>query len=78
MDFLEQQRALARKASQTEDWQRALKIWEMLRTGLLDGAEIFIGRGDALQALGRLDEAEAHFQDDTAVAAPAGRSLELA
>jgi tetratricopeptide (TPR) repeat protein len=63
MEFLEQQRALARKASQTEDWQGALKIWEMLRNGFLDSSEIFIGRGDALQALGRLDEAEAAFAE---------------
>src|SRR5262249_24112438 len=53
----------ARKASQTEDWQGALKIWEMLRNGFLDSSEIFIGRGDALQALGRLDEAEAAFAE---------------
>ena len=63
MEFVEQQRALARKAGQTEDWQRALRIWETLRNGFLDSSEIFIGRGDALQALGRLDEAEAAFAE---------------
>jgi tetratricopeptide (TPR) repeat protein len=61
LDFLEEQRERARKASQSGDWQGALNIWEMLRTGFLDASEIFIGRGDALQALGRLDEAEAAF-----------------
>ena len=49
------------QGSQSGDWQGALNIWEMLRTGFLDASEIFIGRGDALQALGRLDEAEAAF-----------------
>ena len=62
MQFLEQQRALARDASQKEDWQGALNIWEMLRNGFLDASEIFIGRGDALQALGRLDEAAAEYR----------------
>ncbi len=61
MQFLERQRELARKSSQNEDWQGALTIWEMLRDCFLDSAEIFVGRGDALQALGRLDEAEAAF-----------------
>ena len=58
MEFLQEQRDLARKASRNEDWQRALSIWEMLRNSFLDPSEIFVGRGDALQALGRLDEAE--------------------
>jgi tetratricopeptide (TPR) repeat protein len=63
MEFLQEQRELARKASRSEDWQGALNIWEMLRNGFLDAAEIFVGRGDALQALGRLDEAEAAFAE---------------
>jgi tetratricopeptide (TPR) repeat protein len=63
MEFLQEQRDLARKASRNEDWQRALSIWEMLRNSFLDPSEIFVGRGDALQALGRLDEAEAAFAE---------------
>ena len=63
MGFLEQQRELARKAGQTEDWQGALNIWEMLRTCFLDSSEVLVGRGDALQALGQLDEAEAAFAE---------------
>jgi len=63
MGFLEEQRELARKAGRSEDWQGALNIWEMLRTCFLDSAEVFVGRGDALQALGRLDEAEAAFAE---------------
>jgi predicted Zn-dependent protease len=63
MGFLEERRELARKANRNEDWQGALNIWEKLRTCLFDSAEIFVGRGDALQALGRLDEAEAAFAE---------------
>jgi hypothetical protein len=63
MGFLEQQRKLARKAGQSKDWQGALNIWEMLCTSFLDSSDVFVGRGDALQALGRLDEAEAAFAE---------------
>jgi hypothetical protein len=56
--MVERQRELARKASQNDDWQGALNIWEMLRNCFLDSSEIFVGRGDALQALGQLNEAE--------------------
>jgi tetratricopeptide (TPR) repeat protein len=63
MEFLQQQRGLARQAGRDGDWQSALPIWEMLRNRFLESAEIFVGRGDALQALGRLDEAEAAFAE---------------
>ena len=56
--MVERQRELARKASQNDDWQGALNIWEMLRNCFLDSSEIFVGRGDALLALGQLNEAE--------------------
>jgi hypothetical protein len=59
VDVLEEQRQLARKACERQDWQGALEIWDILRNRFLDSSNIFICRGDALQALGRLDEAVA-------------------
>jgi tetratricopeptide (TPR) repeat protein len=63
MGFLEEQTELARKAAQSHDWQGALNIWETLRDRCPDSLDAFIGRAEALQALGRLNEADAGFTE---------------
>lgn len=59
MDVIEDRETLARAAAARRDWQEALRIWDSVIAEVPEQVAGYLGKGNALREMGRLDEAEA-------------------